>query len=109
MTHQVAYLNVFLAVLRELRPVTRNWSVQIEVTTIDEHQQRKTSYRLCRGKHINNRVFGPRDRSFLVPPASPEVDHHLALDVHVERGTDFLTGTDIRGERITNALETRIP
>ena len=80
MRHHLRDGDRILAVLRELGPVGGDGGVDVEFTTVGEHQHRQVGDGLGGGPHVDDGVRFPRPGAFGVGEA-PHVDHVLTVDV----------------------------
>src|SRR5262249_45027198 len=105
---QVPDFYTVLAVLRELGPVVSHRRIRDDFTPVHKPEAGEAGYVLRGRPQVDNRVLGPGDLSLLVAPATPQIDHGLAVDVHVDAGTHLDMRVNVGRERGVNALETRI-
>lgn len=77
----------------------------VQFAASDQHQRGERGHRLGGGEHIGDRVLGPRRGALLVGPAAPQINHHLAVDVEGERGTEVFARLELGSEQLAQRLE----
>ena len=102
---QMPHFHGLLAGSPELRPVAGDGREHIQFAPRDEHQHRQAGDRLGRRPDIDDRVLLPRLCPCFIPPAAPQVDQHLALEVDDDRRAQLLAGGNIGLEDVPDLLE----
>ncbi len=106
--HDMAHLDVLLAVGGEFRPVGRDRGVEVELAAIVQHQRDQECHRLGRRPDVRQRVAFPWLRLLRVGPASPDVHHRLAVDIDGDRRADVGTRIELSREGLEHRLELRL-
>ncbi len=103
--HQVADLDLVLAVGRELRPVLRNGRVHVEQAALDQHEGAERHHRLGGRPHVGDRVLRPRHGLGGVGPAAPQVDDGLTVERDRHRRAEIGTARKVRREVLSHRDE----
>jgi hypothetical protein len=93
--HQVADLDVRLAVGGELRPVAGDRGVEIELAAISQNESAKRRHRLGRRIDVDDHILLPGSALRGVGKAAPKVDDRLPFQGRAERGADVCSAGEI--------------
>lgn len=102
------YLDVFLAISRELGPVLRHTSVWVEKSAIDEKERSEVGDAVGRRPDGHDRILFPRLRLRFIGVASPNINDVGTGDVHANRSAELVAGGDMALKKLPDGVVSRI-